>query len=226
MHAQQLCARVREMRADFGIAHDGDADRVLLCDEEGNLVDGDELLYVIVRQRAARESIAGVAGTLMTNLALEQPLAGMGIAFDRAAVGDRYVLELLRDRGWLYGGENSGHIICLDRHTTGDGIVSALQVIAEMDTRELGLHELKQGMEKYPQHMVNVPVARKVDLDGNSEIQNALRDAEARLAGKGRVLLRPSGTEPVVRVMAEGEDAGEVESVTAELAEAVSRALG
>jgi len=219
---QRIRDAVLAQAADLGIALDGDADRVLMVDHAGRLYDGDELLYVVVRQRAAREAVAGVAGTQMTNLALEQALAGMGIAFARAAVGDRYVLELLRERGWLYGGENSGHIICLDRHTTGDGIVSALQVLAAMVKSGKSLYELKTGMKKYPQRMINVPVSGKVDLEKTAAVQQAVRSAEQRMAGRGRVLLRPSGTEPVVRVMVEGEDETQVREEAEQLASVVA----
>ncbi len=217
---------VREHAADLGIALDGDADRLVMVDSAGRLYDGDELLYVIVRQRAARESIAGVAGTLMTNLALEQALAGMGIAFDRAAVGDRYVLELLRDRGWLYGGENSGHIICLDRHTTGDGIVSALQVLAAMRESGQRLPTLTAALKLYPQVLINVRVPQDFDWAANAAIRRAQKDAERALDGRGRVLLRPSGTEPVLRVMVEGEPRERIQQTAESIAGAVRAAVG
>ena len=217
---------VREHAADLGIALDGDADRLVMVDHAGRLYDGDELLYVIVRQRAARESIAGVAGTLMTNLALEQALAGMGIAFDRAAVGDRYVLELLRDRGWLYGGENSGHIICLDRHTTGDGIVSALQVLAAMRESGQGLPALTAALKLYPQVLINVRMPQDFDWAANAAIRRAQKDAERALDGRGRVLLRPSGTEPVLRVMVEGEPRERIQQTAETIAGAVRAAVG
>jgi len=222
----RMRAAVREHGADLGIALDGDADRVLVADQDGRLYDGDELLYVIVRHRAAREAIAGVAGTLMTNLALEQALERMGIRFARAAVGDRYVLELLRERGWLYGGENSGHIICLDRHTTGDGIVSALQVLAALREAGQRLPELTAALKLYPQVLINVRVPQDFDWASNGAIRSAQRDAERALDGRGRVLLRPSGTEPVLRVMVEGEPRERIEQTAESIAGAVRAATG
>ena len=161
----------------------------------------------------------------MSNLGLEHALQAEGIGFERAKVGDRYVMELLKSSGGVLGGESSGHIICLDRTSTGDGIVSALQVIAAMIRSGKSLHELKTGMKKYPQHMVNVPVGRSVNLDAAPAVQDAVRSTEERLAGKGRVLLRPSGTEPVVRVMVEGEDEQQVIEEADQLAEKVARAV-
>jgi phosphoglucosamine mutase len=217
---------VREHGADLGIALDGDADRVLMADHTGRLYDGDELLYVIIRHRASREAIAGVAGTLMTNLALEQALEGMGIGFARAAVGDRYVLELLRSRGWLYGGENSGHIICLDRHTTGDGIVSALQVLAAMRESGQRLPQLTAALKLYPQVLINVRVPQDFDWTASGAIRRAQGDAERALEGRGRVLLRPSGTEPVLRVMVEGEPRERIQQTAESIASAVRAAAG
>lgn len=187
---ERIRGAVREHGAALGIAFDGDADRVLMVDADGRLYDGDELLYVIIRHRATREAIAGVAGTQMTNLALEQALEGMGIPFARAAVGDRYVLELMRTRGWLYGGENSGHIICLDRHTTGDGIVSALQVLAALRETGQRLAQLTETLVMYPQVLINVHVPLGFDWAANDSIRHAQRDAERALDGHGRVLLR------------------------------------
>jgi len=223
---ERMCGAVREHGADLGIALDGDADRVLIADAAGRLYDGDELLYVIVRHRASREAIAGVAGTLMTNFALEQAFGKMGIAFARAAVGDRYVLELLRDRGWLYGGENSGHLICLDRHTTGDGIVSALQVLAAMRESGQRLPELTAALRLYPQVLINVRVPQDFDWAANGAIRRAQSDAERALDGRGRVLLRPSGTEPVLRVMVEGEPRERILQTAESIAGAVRAAVG
>jgi phosphoglucosamine mutase len=194
-----------------------------MADATGALYDGDQLLYAIVRHRASRERVAGVAGTLMTNLALEQAFGRVGIPFARAAVGDRYVLELLRERGWLYGGENSGHIICLDRHTTGDGIVSALQVLAAMRDGGRSLAELTGDLVMYPQVLVNVAVPSGFDWRAHEAIAQALAQGERVLDGRGRVLLRPSGTEPVLRVMVEGEPRAAIESTAHSLAEAVRR---
>ena len=217
---------VLEHRADVGIALDGDGDRVIMVDHKGELVDGDELLFIIARSRQQEGTLHGaVVGTLMSNLGLEHALRSSNIDFVRANVGDRYVLELLQQNNSLIGGESSGHIICLDRTTTGDGIVSALQVLAAQVRYGKTLHELKSGMKKYPQLMINVPVSHKVELDNTPAIQDAVRSAEQRLAGRGRVLLRPSGTEPLVRVMVEGEDAQQVSAEANQLASVVAEAV-
>ena len=217
---------VIDHQADLGIALDGDGDRVMMIDHKGNLVDGDELLFIIALSRQKEGALnGGVVGTLMSNLGLEHALQSHDIAFSRAKVGDRYVLELLKQSSSMIGGESSGHIICLDRTTTGDGIVSALQVLAAMVKSGKTLHELKAGMNKYPQRMINVPVTKKVDLDSFPVVQDAVRSAEQRLAGKGRVLLRPSGTEPLVRVMVEGEDAEQVNEEADNLASIVAAAI-
>ncbi|HAJ92042.1 MAG TPA: phosphoglucosamine mutase [Gammaproteobacteria bacterium] len=217
---------VLDQQADLGIALDGDGDRVIMIDHQGNLVDGDELLFIIALSRQREGTLnGGVVGTLMSNLGLEHALQSRDIAFSRAKVGDRYVLELLKQNSSMIGGESSGHIICLDRTTTGDGIVSALQVLAAMVKSGKTLHELKAGMNKYPQRMINVPVTKKVDLDCFPVVQDAVRSAEQRLAGRGRVLLRPSGTEPLVRVMVEGEDAEQVNEEADNLASIVAEAV-
>jgi phosphoglucosamine mutase len=217
---------VLEHRADVGIALDGDGDRVIMVDHKGELVDGDELLFIIARSRQQEGTLHGrVVGTLMSNLGLEHALRSSNIDFVRANVGDRYVLELLQQNNSLIGGESSGHIICLDRTTTGDGIVSALQVLAAQVRYGKTLHELKSGMKKYPQLMINVPVSHKVELDNTPAIQDAVKSAEQRLAGRGRVLLRPSGTEPLVRVMVEGEDAQQVSAEANQLASVVAEAV-
>jgi phosphoglucosamine mutase len=217
---------VLDQQADLGIALDGDGDRVIMIDHKGNLVDGDELLFIIALSRQLEGTLnGGVVGTLMSNLGLEHALQSRDIAFSRAKVGDRYVLELLQQNSSMIGGESSGHIICLDRTTTGDGIVSALQVLAAMVKSGKTLHELKAGMNKYPQRMINVPVTKKVDLDSFPVVQDAVRSAEQRLAGRGRVLLRPSGTEPLVRVMVEGEDAEQVNEEADNLASIVAEAV-
>jgi phosphoglucosamine mutase len=222
----ELRSKVLEENADVGIALDGDGDRVLMVDHEGELVDGDELLYVIAMARNNSGKLSGpVVGTLMSNLGLELALKGDGIAFMRANVGDRYVMEMLQANSGIIGGESSGHIICLDRTTTGDGIVSALQVLAAMVQSEDSLHNLKQGMSKFPQIMINVPLQQRIDIDASQPIQQAVQDAEACLNGKGRVLLRPSGTEPLVRVMVEGEDEILVREQAEHLADVVTRAL-
>ena len=218
---QALQIAVQRNRADLGIALDGDGDRLLMVDARGAAYDGDQLLYVIARMRAAQGPVPGVVGTLMSNLALERALETAGIAFARAKVGDRYVLELLQEKGWQLGGENSGHIICLDKHTTGDALISALQVLTALRESESGLAELCGGLALYPQKLVNVPIARGFDWAGNVALGKAKQAAERDLGRSGRVLLRPSGTEPVLRVMVEGEDGAKVEALAAMLAESV-----
>jgi phosphoglucosamine mutase len=224
-HPEALQHAVRELEADLGIAFDGDGDRVLMVDGAGRLYDGDQLLYVIARHRHAQGLLrGGVAGTLMTNLAVEHGFGRLGIAFARARVGDRYVLELLQERGWQLGGEGSGHIICLDRHTTGDGIVSALQVLTALRVSGADLAELTRDVVLYPQVLINVRVARGFDFRASAPVQAAVREAEADLRGSGRVLLRPSGTEPVLRVMVEGEVQDRVERWAERIAAAVGDA--
>lgn len=185
---------MREHDADAGIAFDGDGDRVIMVDHRGEVVDGDGLLYIIARQRMANGGLAGpVVGTVMSNLGLEQGIGRLGLPFLRAKVGDRYVMEMLRREGGILGGESSGHLICLDRTTTGDGIVSALQVLEAMAAQERTLAELADGMDRLPQIMVNVPISRGVPVQDHATVTDAVRDAETRLAGRGRVLLRPPG---------------------------------
>ena len=210
--------------AHLGIALDGDADRLVMVDGAGNLYDGDQLLYAIARHRASKQKVGGVAGTLMTNLAFENAMQRLGIPFGRARVGDRYVLEMMRERGWELGGENSGHVICLDKHTTGDGIVSALQVLHAMREMQASLAQLTADLVMYPQVLVNVQVPRGFDWRKHDTIGKAQSDAEHALNGKGRVLLRPSGTEPVLRVMVEGEPREAIESAANAIAQAVRRA--
>ncbi len=219
-----LVMEVKRRKADLGIALDGDADRLEIVDAEGRTYDGDQLLYVIVKHRAAQGKIAGVAGTLMTNLAFEQALAGMDVPFARAQVGDRYVLEMLRERKWLLGGENSGHILCLDKHTTGDGIVSALQVLTAMRESGKTLAELTADLAMYPQVLLNVAVPKGFDWKKHQAIADAQSRAERSLNGRGRVLLRPSGTEPVLRVMVEGESREAIESAAKSIAATVRKA--
>lgn len=213
-----LQEQVVRHHADLGIALDGDADRVIMADATGRLYDGDQLLYIIARQRPG---LAGIVGTLMSNLGFEQALQRLGIAFARAKVGDRYVLELMQEKGWLLGGENSGHIICLDRHTTGDGIVAALQVLAALRARSETLADACCELTMFPQKLINVRFAKPFDWRADATIQAAARQAEERLDGKGRVLLRPSGTEPLLRVMVEGED----EALVLAQAEAIAAAV-
>jgi phosphoglucosamine mutase len=223
---EQLVMEVRRQKADYGIALDGDADRLVMVDAQGTLYDGDQLLYAVVKDRARREKVAGVAGTLMTNLGMEQAIGAMGIAFGRAKVGDRYVLEMLREKGWLYGGENSGHIICLDKHTTGDGIVSALQVLTSIRESGRSLAELTSDLSLYPQVLVNVKVGRGFDWKSHPAIAAVQVEVERALDGRGRVLLRPSGTEPVLRVMVEGEPRAAIEKGAQVIAAAVRLAVG
>lgn len=202
-----LTTRVKFEGADLGIAFDGDGDRVLMVDHKGEVVDGDELIYIIARSRLSEdENIGGVVGTLMSNLGMELAIKELGLDFVRSDVGDRYVLEALNDKNWAIGGESSGHIICLDKTTTGDGIISALQVLAYLVKEGVSLHEAKKGMSKFPQVMINVPLQGHSDPMQSSAVQHAVTSAEADLDGRGRVLLRPSGTEPLIRVMVEGED--------------------
>jgi len=216
-----LCEAVLAHGADLGVALDGDADRLQMVDARGQLYDGDQLLYAIVRSRARHGRVRGVVGTLMTNLALEHALAKMDVPFARAAVGDRYVVEMLHERGWLFGGENSGHILTLDRHTTGDGTVAALQVLAALRESGGDLENLLGGLHLYPQKLINVPIVKSFRWQDDPSIQAALAAVEARMSGRGRVLLRASGTEPLVRVMVEGEDAGEVLAAAEDLATVV-----
>lgn len=224
-HPQRLQAAVAEQGADLGIAFDGDGDRVLMVDRSGELVDGDELLFIIATATHQQEAVAGVVGTLMTNLGMERALQEAGIGFSRAKVGDRYVMEQLKEKGWTLGGEGSGHLICLDHTTTGDGIISALQVLRAVVEQGKGLDELKAGMSKYPQILINVRLTEQCDVLGLPAVQAAVAEAETELGQRGRVLLRASGTEPLIRVMVEGEDGVQVDAVANRLADAVRSLL-
>ena len=217
---------VLESHADCGVALDGDGDRLVMVDAAGTLYDGDQLLYVIARQRARSQPVSGVAGTLMSNLGFEHALGRLGIALGRAKVGDRYVLEMMQEQGWLFGGENSGHIICLDRHTTGDGIIAALQVLAALRAANETLAEACADLTLYPQKLINVKMPAGFDWAADAGIKAAVKTAEATLAGKGRVLLRPSGTEPLLRVMVEGRESGIVLGQAEAIAGAVRQAFG
>ncbi len=222
-----LRAAVIEHEADMGIAIDGDGDRLIMVDHQGEVVDGDEVLLIIANSKKREGRLqGGVVGTLMTNLGLEKALNQQNIPFQRAAIGDRYVLEMLRKEGWLLGGETSGHIICLEQTTTGDAIVAALQVLHELISTDQDLHTAKQGMTKYPQTLINVPVMEKSALEKSPIIQQAIKDAEQDLAGNGRILLRPSGTEPLVRVMVEGPDGSQVRQLAKQIASTVAENAG
>ena len=226
-YMEGLCTRVVEENADFGIALDGDGDRVLFSDANGEIVDGDELIYIIAQHRLqSGQGCNGVAGTLMSNLGLELALKDLNIPFLRTKVGDRYVVEALKDNDWNLGGEASGHVLCSDLNTTGDGIVAALQVIRAISDSGKPLAELKLGMSKFPQTMINVRLAKKVDITENNAINAAVAEAEQKLAGRGRVLLRPSGTEPLIRVMAEGDDQALVEQQVKAIAKIVEQQVG
>ena len=216
---------VPAVKADVGVALDGDGDRVVMVDEDGNLVDGDQLLYVLAMARKDKGSLKGpVVGTVMSNLGLEHALRDRDIEFKRAAVGDRYVLETMRSTGGVIGGEASGHLLVLDKTTTGDGLISALQILAIMKDTGRSLADLVAGMAKYPQTMINVRTERRIDPDSSPAIQDAVAAAEGELADKGRVVLRASGTEPVIRVMVEGEDEEQVVSLAERLASVVAEA--
>ena len=223
---EALQEHVVEVGADLGIAFDGDGDRVIFVDHKGELVDGDELLYIVAaHQQQYGGGCEGVAGTLMSNFGFELGLKELGVPFGRAKVGDRYVIEMMRDKGWSLGGENSGHIVCSNVTTTGDGIIAALQVLLAINTLGVPLHKAKKGMQKLPQTMINVHMAKRIDVSADATIQSAVAQIESRLAGTGRVLLRPSGTEPVVRVMVEGQNKNQVKELAQELASVVETVL-
>lgn len=224
-HPEALQAEVRRRHAHLGIALDGDADRIIMVDAAGKLYDGDQLLYVIARHRHSRGILrGGVVGTQMTNLALEHAFAKMGVPFGRAKVGDRYVLEMLQERGWQLGGENSGHIVFLDKHTTGDGIVSALLVLDALAEAGMTLEQATAELVMYPQILINVSVKERFDFASHKGVQQALAQAERELDGAGRVLLRASGTEPLIRVMVEGSAEANVRHCAETIAEAVRQA--
>lgn len=205
LYPEQLVATVNAQRADYGIALDGDADRIQMVDSRGNIYNGDELLYAIILERMQRMEIKGVAGTLMTNFGLEKRLKDLGIPLERAKVGDRYVLEALHQNGWYFGGESSGHLLCLDCHTTGDGIIAALQVLTSVVRSGKTLRELTRELKMYPQAMINVPLKPGLDWQNHAELQRVRAEVEAELGERGRVLIRASGTEPILRLMVEAE---------------------
>ena len=218
-----LKEKVLEVGADLGVALDGDGDRSIMVDHEGNVVDGDEMLFVIACERRRRNiEFGGVVGTKMSNLGMELALAKLEVPFARTAVGDRFVLREMQQRGWQLGGESSGHIICRDITTTGDGIVSALQALTAVALTDKPLMELRSAMQKFPQTMINVRLGPNPYVSASQNVRDAVSGVEAKLQGKGRVLLRPSGTEPVLRVMVEGEDADLVAQLAHELAGVVA----
>ena len=221
-HTAAMRDAVLEHHADLGIALDGDADRLMMCDADGKVYDGDQLIYVIAKHRKQAGIMrGGIVGTLMTNLALEHALAKLDVPFARAKVGDRYVLELLQEKNWDCGAENSGHIICRDKHTTGDGIVSALQVLSALVSQKTTLKKYAAELTLYPQVLINVKTQKGFDFRAHASIQDAVTGAEKDLDGSGRVLLRPSGTEPVLRVMVEGKEEVRVKSWADKIASSV-----
>lgn len=218
---------VEEHGADIGVSLDGDGDRLIMVDHTGAILDGDELLFIIAKSRLADNGRlnGAVVGTVMSNLGLEEALRAHDIELKRAKVGDRYVVELMAQGGWTLGGETSGHIICLDRSSSGDGIVAALQVLAAARLAGKSVHDLKQGMYKYPQTMVNVRMRERMEVTGLPSVCEAVQAAESELGATGRVLLRPSGTEPLLRVMVEGREKAQVDDLAARLASAVEAAI-
>lgn len=217
---------VAEVRADFGIAFDGDGDRVMLMTNTGEIIDGDQILYILATQLGLDfQRVPGVVGTLMSNFGLEQALEEKGINFARANVGDRYVMEMLKQKGWTLGGESSGHIVCLDKTSTGDGIVAALQVVKALIRGERSLSDAVSGMIKTPMEMINVRFSEGQDPVQNAAVKKAVKAAEASLGKEGRVLLRKSGTEPLVRVMVEGTDTKKVHELVTNIAETVEKAV-
>jgi len=220
-HTKDLSERTAKAGCDLGLAFDGDADRLIMVDAKGHVYNGDELLYVMVADRARIETVAGVAGTLMTNYALEKRFAQLGIDFVRAKVGDRYVMEELLSRGWLFGGESSGHLIALDRQTTGDGIVSALQVLAACRAQGKSLSDMTADLHLMPQVLINKRIEKGYPWQEDAAFMATVHAAEAEVAGRGRVLIRPSGTEPLLRVMVEADDAALAQALAERMAGAI-----
>jgi phosphoglucosamine mutase len=223
-NSEHLKAAVLQHNADLGIALDGDGDRVIMVDDRGNEVDGDEILYIIACSRMRHGVLKGaVVGTLMSNLGLEHALRDHGVVFERTQVGDRYIMERLLEKGWVLGGEQSGHIICLDRTTTGDGIIAALQVLEEMHATQSSLRELCAGMSKYPQRLTNIHLGNRSpqEIMDSEQVKRSVREAEVEMGSAGRVLLRPSGTEPLIRVMVEGSDLAMVDDLSGQIAATV-----
>jgi phosphoglucosamine mutase len=224
-HPNTIKEATLEHKADLGIAFDGDGDRVVMIDHLGNIVDGDQLLLVIAKALREKNQLkGGVVGTLMTNMAIEKAFHDLGVEFIRTHVGDRYVLEALLEKGWSIGGENSGHILTLDQHSTGDAIIASLQVLKSLRLMNQSLHDATKDAPLYPQVLINVETHKKIDLDKNKSIQDAVKSVEEKLNKKGRVLLRASGTEPKIRVMVEGQDLEEVKSYANLIAEKVKEA--
>ena len=219
LHPENMRSVVLENQADIGIAFDGDGDRLMMMDSNGDVKNGDQLLYIIAQCKLVKGGLSGgVVGTLMSNLGLEHALKAQDIGFERANVGDRYVMEKLVQNRWSLGGESSGHIICLDKTTTGDGIIAALQVLDWLVSEETNLSDACANMSLYPQTMINVPLLRKIDIQSIPAIQEAVKGVESELVDRGRVLLCPSGTEPLIRVMVEGQDEAEVDKLASQLA--------
>lgn len=222
LHPELLAKEVKARGAQLGIALDGDADRLQMVDGEGRIYNGDELMYAIVRERMQRGKVEGVVGTLMTNFGFEREMKRLGVGFDRANVGDRYVLEQMQSRGWLYGGESSGHLLCLDCHSTGDGIVAALQVLTALRRNSVTLGDWVSDLRMYPQKMINVPLTPGLDWKTHAGLTAARQAVEAELEGRGRILIRASGTEPKLRLMVEAED----EALATNSAEKLAASLG
>lgn len=226
-HPELLHEQVLEQQANLGIALDGDGDRVVMIDHRGHILDGDELLYIIAKHKVGRgEFTGGVIGTVMSNFGFEQALQQLGLEFIRVPVGDRYIISELAERRWHLGGEPSGHIVCMGMTTTGDGIITALQVLAAMRQQNQSLAEIRLGLTKYPQVLINVKIAQQDGSLEHPRIKQAIKEVENDLANKGRVLLRRSGTEPLIRIMVEGEDEQHVKQLANQLAEVVKEELG
>lgn len=224
-HCSTLQKAVKDKHADLGIALDGDGDRVMMVDKQGRLYEGDQLIYIIAKHRKQRKALTGgVVGTQMTNLAIENRFKKLNIPFLRTNVGDRYILELLREKGWHLGGENSGHIICMDKHTTGDGIISALQVLHALRDTKKTLAEFMRGVSLYPQRLINVKIPKSFNFMHNQSVKIVREKAETDLNDKGRVLIRASGTEPLIRVMVEGESKHKVNYWAEHIADAIQTA--
>jgi phosphoglucosamine mutase len=225
-HPKTIKEATLKHKADLGIAFDGDGDRVVMIDHLGLVVDGDQLVLVIARALQQKNQLkGGVVGTLMTNMAIEKALDDLGIEFVRTHVGDRYVLETLLEKGWSIGGENSGHILTLDQHSTGDAVIASLQVLKSLRLLNQSLHDATKDSPLYPQVLINIETNKKIDLENNKSIQDAIKNVESKLSSKGRVLLRASGTESKIRVMVEGEDLEAVKNHAKFIADKVKEAV-